>query len=181
MTTLKKSSSPLRLILISLLILFVGCAMCGTYRLLNYRSANVKKMPATEQKINSDAKRALVENTKSTPSQSTSKSAEPTSTSTVEDTTSAHRIELSSKQESNNTVTVIGKLYGYSDGICSLLATNSGKENSQTAPVIYQAEFSSCAGFSVPVSNLGTGTWNIKLTVASGGVSKSMAMTLGVN
>ena len=80
-------------------------------------------------------------------------------------------IDLSGKQESNGTVTVFTKLYGYSDGSCSLTVTNGSATANQTATVIYAPDYSSCAGFSVPITGLGTGDWNISLKVDSNSTS----------
>lgn len=69
--------------------------------------------------------------------------------------------------QANDTVTVLNKLsgQGYSSGSCKLNITNQSKTTSQTADIIYQPEYSMCAGFSVPVSTLGAGDWNITLEV----------------
>lgn len=89
-------------------------------------------------------------------------------------------IGLSAQQESNNTVTVFTKLYNFSSGSCSLTVTNGSASNNQTAAVIYQAEYSICAGFSVPTSGLGAGTWNINLKVDSDGTSAAKDISFEV-
>ena len=94
---------------------------------------------------------------------------------------STKRIELSAKKESNNTVTVFTKLYNYSSGTCNLTVTNGSKSNSQTATVVYQPEYATCAGFSVPTSQLGTGTWNINLKVDSNGATTTKTIFFEVN
>lgn len=90
-------------------------------------------------------------------------------------------IELSAKQEANDTVTVFTKLPGYSSGTCNLKVTNGGNTVNQTAPLMYQAEYSTCAGFSVPVSDLGSGTWSIRLAATSNGTTESKIITFEVN
>jgi hypothetical protein len=67
--------------------------------------------------------------------------------------------------QSGSSVTVLTKIQGVSGGSCTLFITNGNKTNEQTAQVIYQPEFSSCAGFTVPVSSLGAGMWNITVKV----------------
>jgi len=89
-------------------------------------------------------------------------------------------IDLSARQEDNNTVTVFTKLYGYSDGSCELVVTNAGKTSTQTADAMYQPEFSSCAGFSVPVGPLGKGIWSIKLSVISSSATYDKTISLEV-
>lgn len=76
-------------------------------------------------------------------------------------------IELSAKQESNGSVTVLTKLYSVADGMCTLTISNGIKTYTQNAEIIYQPDFSSCAGFSIPKEKLGTGEWVIKLSVNS--------------
>jgi hypothetical protein len=89
-------------------------------------------------------------------------------------------ISLSARQESNNSVTVVTKLYGYSSGSCQLQVTNGDQTESQSAEVIYQSQYSTCAGFSVPTGKLGAGTWNIKLTTTSEGLVKTKSISFKV-
>jgi len=76
-------------------------------------------------------------------------------------------LELSAKQEADGTVTVFTKIRNIAEGTCDLAITNLSASYIASAPLIYQSEFSSCAGFSVPVSKLGPGTWSIKLSTKS--------------
>lgn len=89
-------------------------------------------------------------------------------------------IELTTQHESNNTLTVFTKLPGYSSGTCELKVTNGSAVKTQSAPVIYQPEFSSCAGFSVPVDSLGKGIWTIQLAVTSNDTTDSKSITYEV-
>jgi len=95
------------------------------------------------------------------------------SSATPSTASTSKTIGLSAKQETNNTVTVFTSLKGYSDGSCVLTITNAGKTVSQSADVIYQAEESICAGFSVPIDQLGAGTWTLKLSVTSNGTTEN--------
>lgn len=89
-------------------------------------------------------------------------------------------VSITAKQEGSS-VTVLTKIQSVAEGNCTLTATNGAKTTSQEAAVIYQPEFSSCAGFGVPVSSLGSGTWAIKLTVTpTGGTAISKSTTLEV-
>lgn len=81
---------------------------------------------------------------------------------------------------SGNNVVVSTQLAGYSDGTCKLTATNGAKTNSQTADVIYAPSFSTCAGFVVPIDDLGHGTWNLTLDVTSGGITSTKTTTYEV-
>lgn len=89
------------------------------------------------------------------------------------------RIELSAKQESNGSVTVLSKLFGIASGTCNLSISNGSRTYSTTASVIYQPEFSSCAGFSIEKDKLGAGMWLIKLSLANDATPEK-ALTLEV-
>lgn len=82
--------------------------------------------------------------------------------------------------QSNENVVITTKLYGYSDGMCTLKVSNGSKSTSQDAQVMFQPEYSTCAGFSVPVEQLGSGSWTVKLSVTSGGKTLSKEMSYEV-
>lgn len=81
--------------------------------------------------------------------------------------TKISKVEITAKQEENNTITIFTKLQGFSDGTCTATLRNGSKVIKLTANIIYQSEFSTCAGFSVPVNNLGNGIWQINITASS--------------
>ena len=110
-----------------------------------------------EADINSKNKKDLIEN----------KSGDANSDKTVEP--SANDIALSTHRETDKSVTIITKLQNYSDGTCDLTIKNGSKTQTQTAPIIYQVDFSTCAGFNIPESSVGVGTWQISLSVTSKG------------
>ena len=91
---------------------------------------------------------------------------------------SAKHIELSAEQ-SSETVVVTTKLreQGFSSGQCVLTITSSGQRSEQHAAIIYQPEYSTCAGFSVPARSLPKGTWHISLAVTPLG-GKALTKTL---
>lgn len=74
---------------------------------------------------------------------------------------------LSAYQQSDDTVIVTTKLSGVSDGTCSLKATRAEKSTAQQADVLYQPEYSMCAGFSIPTKTLGPGVWRLDLEVGT--------------
>lgn len=75
-------------------------------------------------------------------------------------------IDLSVTKEGNDVIFITKlKEQGFSEGQCTLLISANGKSVEQSAAIIYQPEYSTCSGFSVPVSSLGSGNWNIKLSV----------------
>jgi hypothetical protein len=91
------------------------------------------------------------------------KSPEPT-TSPVPEPVSSD-VELSAKQESNGDVTVLTKLQNISSGSCTITVTNGTANYTDSADIIYQPSFSSCAGFSIEKKELGAGDWMITLSV----------------
>lgn len=94
---------------------------------------------------------------------------------------SSDAIELTTERTSNNELTVFTQLKGYASGGCELKVTNGSKAHSENAAIIYQPEYSVCAGFSVPVSKLGTGTWAITLIVTgSDGSTQAKQITAEV-
>lgn len=111
-----------------------------------------------EAQTNADKKDAVINNTK--PGQNTSDGESKT-------------VELSAKQETDNTVTIFTKLSGFSNGTCTLKINNGSLEKTLTADIIYQVQFSTCAGYSVPINDLNKGSWNMTLTAQSGNIVKS--------
>lgn len=89
-------------------------------------------------------------------------------------------VSLSAKMGSNNDVVVLTKLTSIGSGTCELIVTNGSKQVTQTAEIIYQPEYSSCAGFTVAKSSLGSGSWVLKLTITSGGESTTETITYEV-
>ena len=88
----------------------------------------------------------------------------------------SQQIELRA-ETAGQAVTVYTKLAHASSGTCSLRIRNGEREQQQTAAIIYQPEFSSCAGFSVPVSPLGQGQWQIELTITTDGATLTKTIT----
>ena len=105
------------------------------------------------------------------------KSPQQTTPTTPQDTNTA--ITLNASQDSTS-VTVLSKL-SISSGTCNLVIKNGDKTFQDSAPIIYQPEFSSCAGFSVATSKLGVGSWDISITaVPESGESLTKTITLDV-
>lgn len=123
---------------------------------------------ASENKANNQQKQVYLDGIYKDDSGSKS-TVQPTVTPTV--TVSAER--------QGSAVIILSKIQSVAEGSCRLVVTNSGKTTEQTAQVIYQPEFSSCAGFSVPVTALGSGSWNITVVVnpvGSGEISGTISL-----
>ena len=114
----------------------------------------------SEEKANQDTKESFLNATKD----DEEKSVEKSKPAPVPKNNSS--IELSANRDGDS-VTIIVKLkeQGYSQGKCSLTVAANGKKVAQNADIIYQPEYSTCAGFSVPVSSVGGGQWTISLSV----------------
>lgn len=112
---------------------------------------------ATKSKTDAEQKASYLNSVKDTPTPS-----EPAPVPTSSDT-----IDLTATQQQSDVV-VITKLTGsgYSQGTCTLTATNGSKSVSKTADIIYQPEYSTCAGYTIPTSSLGAGTWKLSLKVS---------------
>jgi cytoskeletal protein RodZ len=92
----------------------------------------------------------------------------PTPTQTT-NTNVSSEIQLEVRQEADKSVTIISKLSNIGSGTCTLSITNGQRSVTKSAEVIYQPEYSTCAGFSIPLSELGGGLWNMKLSVSYSG------------
>lgn len=78
-------------------------------------------------------------------------------------TTSPASMAISASQDGNS-VTVLTRIQNIAEGSCTLTASSGSKITTQTAQIIYQPEFSSCAGFSIATNTLGAGTWTVSIT-----------------
>lgn len=152
-------------LLIALAIVFVVVGAGLVY--LKHTSSKEESTISQEDQesvneANAETKQALIES-KDGDSSSKDNSSGGSSNSSTD-----RSITLSPSQSSpGGDVVVLTKLYGYGDGTCTLTSTNSGSSDTQTAEVIYQDNFSSCAGFTVSYAALGKGTWSISLNVKS--------------
>lgn len=82
---------------------------------------------------------------------------------------SSDDITIVAEKRSGTEIVITTELKDFSAGTCKLSITNNGKTVTQAAEVIYQPEFSTCAGFSVPISSLGSGSWSITLLATPSG------------
>lgn len=76
-------------------------------------------------------------------------------------------LDLSAKTQSDATVTVLTKITGVSEGTCKLEISSNAQTYTNSADIIYQPDYSICAGFSVPTAKLGNDNWKILMTVTS--------------
>lgn len=134
-------------------------------------AAQKQKQQATQYENN---KKATTVVNGGNPSSTDSKGNTAASTGTYTPPNNTDNITITPTRQNDQVVLRI-KLKGYSDGSCALTITNDAKSTSQTAQVVYAPDFSTCAGFSIPVSTLGSGNWNISLAVTSGGITTNQS------
>ena len=178
MKSINKTSSSLRKFLTVLVILTL---VVGAYAITSYftklwpfnaptpQQSSQESPSAAQQAAENQTKQDLIEDTNTKDSESTDNA-----------TDNQANIIITTNQEQNGTLTVLTKLYGYSDGTCTLKVTNGSHTSSQTADIIFQPEYSSCAGFSVNIAQHGTGTWNVELTTITKGQSATKKLSVEV-
>lgn len=139
-----------------------------------------KKQTEQAAKTAANDKQAYLDQT----SKDGSTTTQPTSTTPTPETPSntPANMTLNAKIDGNS-VTVTTQIQNISSGTCKLTASNGANTISpQTAQIIYQPEFSSCAGFSVLKSSLGSGPWSISVTATpSVGEATTQTTVLEVN
>ncbi|MBX4191156.1 hypothetical protein KW794_03645 [Candidatus Saccharibacteria bacterium] len=150
-----KSLPKRALPLVALPVLAVGSYLVFANH-SNNQSAN-KPSNTADAKAEAQAKKQFIE-TGDKADQSSDTDTSPTNSSKITD--------LTAKQEDNSTVTVFTKLSNDTSGQCLLKVSNGAKSVSKSADIIYQPEFSTCEGFSLPISSLGYGNWTINLSAA---------------
>ncbi len=123
-----------------------------------------KEEQAAQAQSDATQKQDYLDTTTKTDTSTPSDTTNDTSQSSTDSTTPT--LALSASQDGGS-VTVLTRIQNIPEGLCKLSVKNGSKSTSQTAQIIYQTQFSSCAGFSVPVSSVGTGTWAISLTATS--------------
>ncbi len=170
-----KVSRKIAVIAAAVLLIVVGAVLIYNHE---NRNAHIATQPTTAQRkaqatADLNSKRAITEAVPQTTTTTPSASSNP-------DTPNPTTIDLTAKTESNNSVTVIAKFMNISSGTCKLDITNGTTKFTANADVIYQPQYSSCAGFSVPTASLGHGTWNITLTVNPGATESTKTITYNV-
>lgn len=82
-------------------------------------------------------------------------------------TVTSDNISFKAAKESDGSVAIETTLKNVSDGTCNIKIVSNDIEYSQSATILYQASFSTCAGFSIPAGALPDGNWKISLSVTS--------------
>lgn len=67
-----------------------------------------------------------------------------------------------------------------SGGACQLSLVSGGKTVTKSAEIIQNPSSSACAGFDIPVAELGPGEWSLELTISSGDKSMTLKETVNI-
>ena len=124
-----------------------------------------KQQLQEEAKTNSDSKQTYLDTVYGDKGQDDTTSGQ--QTNNPSGTSNTASIPSLTANKSGDSVVIIAKMQSVPGGTCDLTITRGTTIVHKTADAIYQPEFSSCAGFSVPVSEVGTGSWNITLEVTT--------------
>jgi len=91
-------------------------------------------------------------------------------------------VSITAANQNGATVSVRSLIDGIvsQSGTCTITVTNGSKTYSNTASVQALANSSTCQGFDIQTSQLGTGSWNIQLSVSIGTQTGSVAKSLAV-
>jgi len=156
-----------------LALLLVGAFLYNRHLMKNTIPASGPTAEETKQasEVSAQQKKELI----NTESSSNTKEADPKPAAPAD-----NNVGVTGKIEDDNTVSVITMLTNIGSGTCNLAITNKTNTYKADAEVIYQAEFSTCAGFSVPIDQLGNGTWSISVAVNSNGKTYSKSTSLEV-
>lgn len=166
----KNKTKKTLLIIAAFLVLLALCAL-AVYTFVTWKNnpQPSSNTPSTNQQTDASKKSDAANSDKSTSS----------STSTPP-TPQSDNIKMSTYLDGSGNIIVTTKLYGITDGKCTLTAlSGDGASTSYTADVIYQAEYSTCAGFSVPTKQV-KGSWKLDLTVESNNVSATQESSVSV-
>lgn len=78
-------------------------------------------------------------------------------------------VDLAARTEGENVI-ITSKITTLQSGTCTLRITGGPTPFSQQAAIIYNPEFSTCAGFSINKQSISASTWTITLEVSNGSV-----------
>ncbi len=166
-----KNNSRKNLALPLVVLVILAALAGGVYYYYHTKRQTTDAGPTTQQKqeqkqTQAEQKQDFVEN------KSGVTSASPAPTPTDSD-----QISFTTTQQSDSII-VTTQLTGFASGTCRLIVTNGSKSITQDATILYQPEFSSCTGFSVPISSLGAGQWSLTLQATpTGGSTLEKTMT----
>ncbi len=187
---IKKSHSTKKVIILSALLFLI----IGVVGLIAYYSLTPTESPSnagttTDQNDTTPTEGRSVnptipdakEETVTSPDQPSSDPVPEPTPSTESDGKSTVGMEITAANQNDSTVTIRTLIEAITSlGTCKLIikAVDSGKTYQASAGVQALPSSSTCKGFSVPVSELGTGQWNIAVTYESNDLKGSSSRVI---
>ncbi len=156
-----RKKSIILLIVLALLLIISICAV--SYYHFNQGSSEQK----IQNEANNKDKQDFIENTDQNGNIPKQDNPENTQQTTPQES----KASVSAQSNSDGSVVIYTKLGSLASGSCTLNVSANGNKITKEAEVIYQEQFSSCAGFTITnteKASLGSGTWNIELSVING-------------
>ncbi len=160
-----KKKSRKNIVLIGILVAAILLGGFVIFAHLNRNTTPVQEAPTTDSDptIDVPASTGLTPAEEDTKEQYVDSVTEEAPSVPDSSTASSAAINISASQK-DNSVVISTQITTIGDGSCTLSVTNGAAKYTDTADVIYQPSYSTCAGFTVPVAELGTGTWTISVS-----------------
>ena len=169
------------IIISALLVVLVGGSAFTYYQFNktsndtpNYSSSDTPNKTPAKQTPNKDvnntktADKPSSDNTNSKTKETPQYSNQDGSASTSASTSSTGKVSFSAIQNGSSVRVNVTIHQLWSSGTCTLSITNKSISTSKKAALQTMPSYSTCQGFSIPVSELGAGVWKINLTVTNG-------------
>ncbi len=181
----RRRASPLKIAFWLVLALLAGFVAYMMYRFIFDRSFDLPMTPSNSSEESSkesskDAKKSSKDSketssTDSAESESLASSSEESSKTPTQNDGEDPNVSasltgsLTSANVSGNSLVLRVNIDQYlSSGTCSLVLTHENSIVKKSAAILPTAATSSCEGFDIPLSELGSGTWEIKISLSSG-------------
>ncbi len=160
-TLMKKNKKNKVVLTTALIALLVVISAAGIYMFIASRQS-----PATPSTQLDSEQRSNLEQKKEFLDKQQNNGKQPPQTTTQQPPKQSKAQGTLTAQQTRDSVTITSQLTAASEGTCALHIQNGTQTYTNTAPVLYQDSFSTCEGFTVPISELGGGTWLISIDVS---------------
>lgn len=170
----RRRVSPLKLVFWLILALLAGFVAYNMYRFFFDKSYNLPSSPTEVIDSKSSEEKSKEKSSEEKPAEakkSDSADGKDIKQNEGSDPNSSESLtgSLTSAAQSGDNLIIRVNIDQYlSSGTCVLKLESSGKVVEKSAPIFPTASTSSCEGFDVPVSELGSGKWDIIITLSSG-------------
>jgi len=186
MRVIKKSSKKPLIITLAVLLV-VGAGIVTFFLLKNQSSADEQQV---QQQTDSTNETTPSESESLSPTESSQDSATPHE-SEKDITPSYEGSDANASQDLtgvinyasvvNYTLTIRTTInQALNSGTCQLTLTNGSKTVTKTSQITQNPSSSACDGFDIPTSELGSGTWNITITLTSDNRTGTLTSTVDI-